>query len=93
MRVVEQECVAAPDDYIRNPTLVKTLAACIAASFQAVVTREHESLILEAAAAALRAAEALLSRSSGDEKKVAEAGLVVGSLLVLQSIQKGQLQR
>ncbi len=89
--VLQQECLAVSDDYIRNPTLVKTLAASVATCLQAVKVRESSSETVRAGSAAVQAAALLLRRSDGEGKQVAQAGLIPETLLILQKLDAGMV--
>ena len=77
------------DDYMQNPTLVKTLAASVVACLEAVKAREPDPDVVGAGLAAVQAADLLLQRSTGEGRKVAQAGLVPGGLDILQKLDKG----
>lgn len=88
--VVRQECLSVSEDYIQNPTLVKTLAASVAACLQAVAGREHESEVVKAANTALQAAGSLIGRIKEDSRNILLSGLLVDSLVILQTLDSGK---
>ena len=92
-KVLQQQCSAVSDDYIQNPTLVKTLAASVAACLQAVKAREPGPEIVKAGSAAMQAAALLLQRSDGEGNRVARAGLVPEALVILQKLDAGTCPR
>lgn len=89
-RVLQQECSAVSDDYVSNPTLVKTLAASIATCVRTVKSREPSPDIVRAGSAAVKAAALLLQRSGGEGSRVAQAGLVPESLAILPKLDAGK---
>lgn len=89
-KVLKQECLALSSDYMRNPTLVKTLAASIVNCLQGASSRQPDEILIKATEAALEAAQTLLSRARGEEGKIAQAGLVSQGLDILQKIDSGK---